>query len=108
MAVLVWYVDPMRLWASLNALKGKVFWASITLGVVGIAVQLAKWQLLLRRFRPATTWAEGFRSLLAGFGLGLLSPGRMGELGRGVVLGGKQATWIGLSVVDRASSATVT
>lgn len=108
MVGLVWYLDPTRLWASLRALDPSDLGIAVALGGLGILVQLVKWQLMLRRFRPAGSWGDAFRSLLAGFGLGLVSPGRLGELGRGVVLPGEQKTWIGLAALDRGSSAAVT
>jgi hypothetical protein len=104
---LVWYLEPLQLWARLQQMEGKVLWAALACGGMGMGVQWIKWQRLLRPFRPQTTWGEGLSSLLVGFGLGLLSPGRVGELGRGVMLGGRQSTWVGLSAVDRACSATL-
>lgn len=98
-------MDPRQLFGRLQQVEMYTLWAALVCGALGIAVQWIKWQCLLVRFRPQTTWGEGLNSLLVGFGLGLLSPGRLGELGRGVMLGGKQSTWIGLSVMDRAGSA---
>ncbi|MBM3279400.1 MAG: flippase-like domain-containing protein [Candidatus Handelsmanbacteria bacterium] len=107
MSGLVWYVEPARLYYHLRALKGGDLGLCLALGGLGLGVQVVKWRSLLRWVRPKTTWWESLQSLLAGFGLGLLSPGRVGELGRGVVLEGDQAAWVGLSVVDRACSAVV-
>lgn len=104
---LAWYVDPLQLFERLQHLDVHTLWAALACGGLGIAIQWVKWQCLLVRFRPQTTWGEGLNSLLVGFGLGLLSPGRLGELGRGVMLGGKQSTWVGLSAVDRTCSAAI-
>lgn len=104
---LAWYVDPLQLFERLQQMEVYTLWAALGCGVLGIAAQWIKWQYLLVHFRPRTTWGEGLNSLLVGFGLGLLSPGRLGELGRGVMLGDKQSTWVGLSVMDRACSAAI-
>lgn len=104
---LAWYVDPLRLFERLRQLDVHTLGAALACAGLGIAVQWVKWQCLLVRFRPQTTWIEGLSSLLVGFGLGLLSPGRLGELGRGVMLGGEQSTWVGLSAVDRTCSAAI-
>ncbi len=107
LAGLAWYLDPAHLVSQLGAMDGGVLWISLVFGALGIAVQLAKWHCLLVYVRPGTSWSEGLRSLLAGFGLGMVSPGRVGELGRGVVFEGDQGTWIGLSAADRACSAAI-
>ncbi len=107
LAGLGYYLDPMRIWERLQEMDSNALWAVLALGALGILVQWIKWYRLLVVFRPETTWGEGLNSLLLGFALGLFSPGRLGELGRGVLLGGKQATWVGLSAVDRLCSAAV-
>lgn len=101
------YLDPVRIWHKLQQLDRSDLWSAAALCSLGILVQWIKWQRLLAFFRPQTTWAEGLNSLLIGFALGLVSPGRLGELGRGILLGGKQSTWVGLSAVDRLCSAAI-
>jgi hypothetical protein len=108
LAGLVWYVEPQRLLQRLQELEPGVLGFALGCGVLGIGIQWIKWQYLLVRFRPLTTWADSLGSLFVGFGLGLVSPGRLGELGRGVALGGEQSAWIGLSIVDRGCSAAIT
>ena len=81
---------------------------AVLLAVVGLVVQWVKWQQLLWFYRPQTTWREGLQSLLVGFAFGLVSPGRLGELGRGIFLGGDHATWVGAAGVDRLCSLGVT
>lgn len=83
--------------------------AAALLGLAGFVVQWVKWQRLLECHRPGTTWGEGLQTLLIGFALGLVSPGRIGELGRGLFLRGRGRTvLVGLAALDRLSSAAVT
>ncbi len=102
--VLWWYLRPGRLWSVL--LQAQPWWvgAGGILGGLGLVVQWLKWQRLLSVVRPGAAWSEGLQSLLLGYGLGLVSPGRIGELGRGLFLGGDRAALVGLAGVDRLSS----
>lgn len=80
----------------------------VALGLVGLAVQWAKWHRLLAAVRPGSGSRESLVSLLGGFGLGALSPGRLGELGRGVFLSDRRALASAGAVADRLSSFFVT
>ena len=102
------YLKPGRLWEVGKQIDSGWMAAAGLLAIVGLAVQWVKWQQLLRFFRPQTTWSEGLQSLLVGFAFGLVSPGRLGELGRGVFLDGDRATWVGVAGVDRLCSQGVT
>lgn len=102
-----WYLRPGRVWNVL--LQAQAMWVALggLMGAAGLGVQWLKWQRLLDIVRPNTTRTEGLESLLIGFGLGLVSPGRVGELGRGLFLGGDRASLVGLAGMDRFSSFVV-
>lgn len=108
LGTLWWYLDPRLIWESLRQMDGRCLLLAAALGGVGLLVQWVKWRQLLVAFRPHTTWGEGLQSLLIGFALGMVSPGRVGELGRGVFLGGQRLFWAGLVAVDRLCSASIT
>ena len=108
LAGLVWYVRPAELASVLGQTDAGLVGAAVGLGLVGLGLQWIKWHALLRWARPHTRWGESLDSLLVGFALGLVSPGRLGELGRGLYLGGERALWAGLAGVDRLVSALVT
>jgi hypothetical protein len=74
----------------------------------GLVVQWLKWRALLLRAAPRLSAREVTASLLAGFGLGLLTPGRLGEVGRGLALPGLGRPATGLALADRALSSAVT
>ncbi|NKB67300.1 MAG: hypothetical protein GKR89_09595 [Candidatus Latescibacteria bacterium] len=107
-ALLIWLVGPQLLVEVLGQTDPALVGAALALGLVGLGVQWLKWHALLRWARPKTRWFESLDSLLVGLALGLVSPGRLGELGRGTFLGGKRARWAGLAGVDRMISALVT
>jgi len=56
--------------------------AAFLLLAPNLYVQTAKWRYLLRLAEPAMSIRSAFRSLLIGYPLGFVTPGRVGELGR--------------------------
>lgn len=103
------FLRPDELWAALQGVDQQTLGFVSLLGGVGIGVQWAKWHYLLARYRPGTTWNEALKSLWVGFGLGLISPGRLGELGRGAFFVGENRLALAfLSGIDRLSSSAVT
>lgn len=65
--------------------------------------------MLLASIRPQTTGSESLISLLVGFSLGMVSPGRIGEVGRGLVLSSdSRAACTGVAAADRLCSAAIT
>lgn len=78
--------------------------AAVGLGVVMLVLRTAKWRWLLVRVQPETSWETAARSLLGGMALGLVTPGRVGEVGRAVFLPpGLRLAAAGLFVIDRAA-----
>ncbi len=103
-----WYLDPVELLAALGQVgRNKVLICGV-IALVGIGVQWMKWQLLLRDQIPQTNGRDALYSLLGGAALGLVTPSRLGELGRGIFLGRSRAKAAWLTVVDKLSSAAVT
>lgn len=108
LVVVVAWVSPGQLAAALSTTDGRWVAAAAALVPVGVALQWARWRALLRSALPQVPEAAVWRSLLAGFGLGLVTPGRLGELGRGIALsGGRRAATV-LAAADRLLSCTVT
>ena len=56
--------------------------AGFGLSVVAIGIKAARWWLMLRQQHLAYSWPKAFRTYLAGLYLGVVTPGRLGELGR--------------------------
>ena len=104
------FVDPHEIWLTLRRTEPLAFGVLFAGAALGMAIQWRKWQRLLEFVRPSATPWEGLSSLLVGFGFGLVTPGRLGELGRGSLLDTDRAASTGAAVVDRLCSfgATVT
>ena len=68
-----------------------------------IILKTVKWFLVLRREVPRVTWSRALKSLLFGFGVGAISPARLGELARVIFFpGDKRYQIAGLVIVDKA------
>ena len=106
---LVWYfVDPAQVWECL--LGADLIWVGggVAFGGLGLLVQWIRWQQLLSVARPGTSLRDGIESLLGGFALGLGSPGRLGEMGRGLFLPGKRLVCSSAAIIERVISWGVT
>ena len=107
--LLFWLVaSPEELSHNLPAADPLLLILAIAGSLAGVAVQWRKWHELLLSIRPSTRAAESLRSLLVGFSLGMVSPGRVGELGRGALFKGRRGEAVALAGIDRALSAGVT
>jgi len=90
---------------------GKAFlstdWVNVTLCIVllipNIYLAFLKWFYLLHKKFPDISAGEVFGSLLFGYTLGLITPGRLGELGRGLFFQQRdKAVITGLNIIDKA------
>ena len=104
----VWYLEPAELFVAAGKVGGDKVLICGAIALVGIGVQWLKWQLLLRNQIPEVNGRDALYSLLGGAALGLVTPSRLGELGRGVFLGRSRTKAALLTAVDKLSSATVT
>ena len=104
----IWYLEPAELLAAAGQVGGDKVLICGAIALMGIGVQWMKWQLLLRDQIPEVDGRDALYSLLGGAALGLVTPNRVGELGRGVFLGRSRTKAALLTVVDKLSSATVT
>ncbi|MFH1571143.1 MAG: lysylphosphatidylglycerol synthase domain-containing protein [Gemmatimonadota bacterium] len=105
----VWFqIDGVAMARSWPPARGLDVAAGAALSLVGLAIQWRKWHRLLVAVRPGSAPGESLRSLLGGFSLGLLSPGRVGELGRGLFLPDRRVPASAAALCDRATSFGVT
>ena len=100
--------SPQELLRTAAGLDLRFAGAALVLLPLGLWLQWWKWRLLLRTAAPEVSDGAALRSLLAGFGLGLVTPGRLGEIGRGLVLPGRRMAATQLTLFDRLASAGVT
>ncbi len=107
-AVTLAWVHPHELLQAVRQVGPFRLANAAALGLTGLALQWWRWYGLLAAAAPAVTLREAWHTLLVGFGLGLVSPGRLGELGRGAFSPPQRRTQLAaLALVDRASSAAV-
>jgi len=73
--------------------------------LLNIYVQYKKWLYILRIYYDDISWLDVFGSILGGFTLGLITPGRLGELGRGLFLRHLDKWHVtGLTLLDKTFS----
>ncbi|MFC1526652.1 lysylphosphatidylglycerol synthase transmembrane domain-containing protein [Candidatus Latescibacterota bacterium] len=108
LAAVTIYLDPEAIWAAWGRASARGLAPGIALGVAGLAVQWIKWHRLVSCVTPSANARTSLLSLLAGFSLGLASPGRLGELGRGLFMGQDRTPATAAAVADRLTSCAVT
>ena len=108
LAFLYWYLEPVGVLAALAKLDRLSMGVGMALAICGLGVQWVKWQWLLRTQLPAVSWSEALYSLLGGAALGLLTPGRLGEVGRGIFFAEQRREITLLAGCDKLSSSLTT
>ncbi len=92
-------------WAALQVASWWSVAACAALLIPNIFLAFLKWHYLLKCRYAGQSLRESFGSLLFGYTLGLITPGRLGELGRGLFFSGKnRVTITGLNVLDKFAS----
>ncbi len=87
LSYLISHLHPQELLATLREVRPVALIAACGLLPLNLGLQFLKWHYLLRcATREAIAPRHSFYSLMAGFPLGLLTPGRWGELGRAFFL----------------------
>ena len=106
--ILVWIAPPADLLAAVAAAQPRWLLSAAALTPMGLVLQWWKWRRLVRVGLPHIGERDILRSLFAGFGLGLLTPGRLGELGRGSLWPGDRLQALTLAAADRLVSSVAT
>ena len=107
-ASLVWWLGLENLYRTAGQLSPVRVGQAACIAVVSLFVQAEKWRVLLVYLIPRVTRKEALASLLAGLGLGLFTPGRAGELGRGLVFSSERGRIALLTAADKGISMAVT
>jgi len=108
MTVLVRRIQPVRIWAALSSAQLGCFAVALALSAPNLFLQFAKWRYLVRLIKPEVSLRELLTSLFAGFTLGLITPGRVGEFGRVVFVKDRPwATLLGLALLDKLYAAAI-
>ena len=82
---LFWLISRIRTSALVDVLRSSN-WNYLILALVllipNILIQVFKWHYLLRMANRSVSFSTAFQSLLVGYPLGFVTPGRLGEIGR--------------------------
>ncbi len=95
--------------SSLKTEFTEISWTPLIIGmfltIPNIYIQHLKWSYLLRIIKPDVSGREIFQSLMCGFAVGLITPGRLGELGRGLFIrSDNRSPMIGMAIIDKLLS----
>lgn len=94
---------------SLQSVSPAAIIFAVLLLLPNLAVQVAKWWYLLRLANRQISARTAWRSLIIGFPLGFVTPGRLGEIGRALYVEEiSQRRTFGLVIVDKVAATLVT
>ncbi|MCR4439386.1 MAG: lysylphosphatidylglycerol synthase transmembrane domain-containing protein [bacterium] len=108
MTVLVRRIQPVRIGQALGNARLGYFGVALALSVLNLYLQFCKWRYLVRLIKPEVSLRELLASLFAGFTLGFITPGRVGEFGRVVFV--KDRPWVtllGFALLDKLYAAAI-
>jgi len=102
LALLVLMVDLESIAAAFRSMRIPYGLTALLLLPVNLYVQCLRWRLMLRIGGQAMPWKDVPRSVLGGLTLSLVTPGRIGELGRSLFLRSSQPVPIaGLVILEK-------
>ncbi|MCK5328813.1 MAG: flippase-like domain-containing protein [Candidatus Latescibacteria bacterium] len=103
LSVLFAKVDVGEMGRAFGGVKWSFLAGALVLVIPNLGLQCVKWRYLVRLVKPEVRIGEIARSVLAGFGLGLITPGRIGEAGKIFYIRDvRRRALAGLAVAERA------
>ncbi|MBX7150324.1 flippase-like domain-containing protein [bacterium] len=91
--------------AEFSEINWNAFGIGLAMTIPNILIQHYKWRYLTHILNPAISNRDIFASLMCGFSIGLVTPGRLGELGKGLFLTSVRRSEItGMSIIDKVFS----
>lgn len=98
-------IEPENLKTAFLTARVEYILLALVLVVPNVLAQFLKWRFVLRLSKPTVTNYEALSSLLAGFALGFVTPGRIGEFGRALFISDcSRAEVVGLAMIDKLFS----
>jgi hypothetical protein len=102
LAMMVFTIRPRPIIDAMLAAQIHLVVAAAVLMPLNILIQERKWAYLVRLARPETTLGETWGSLLGGYAFGIVTPGRIGEYGRSLLIrNADPLKLVGLTVIDK-------
>ena len=103
LSILLSKVDVGEMARAFGWVKWSFLAGALALVIPNLALQCVKWRYLVRLVKPEVRIGEIVRSVLAGLGLGLVTPGRIGETGKIFYIRDvRRRALAGLAVAERA------
>jgi uncharacterized protein (TIRG00374 family) len=107
-SVLIYFIHPSEILIAFKHARPRYFFYAVLLMVPNLLLQQFKWRFILRDLTPKPSFRTTFVSLLGGFFLGASTPGRTGELARGIFIPGHSRVKIAsLTLIDKGFSQLV-
>lgn len=108
LVLLFWQVSWSNVWNAASAINPALLLSVCVLWLPTQYLQFVKWDLMARQAGPAIRRADIHRGYWVGFTLGLITPGRIGQLGRGFALHNcSLSRALGATAVERGYTALV-
>lgn len=102
LGLMFYTIRPEAIWTALQSARYELVAVAVLLMPLNIYLQEYKWRYLVRLVHPQATVGESIGSLLGGMAFGIVTPGRIGEYGRGLFM--KHSTplnLVGLTILDK-------
>lgn len=104
--LLFWQVSWRKVWDVVQSLDGTLLAVTCMLWIPTQALQFVKWNMLAREAGDEISRGDIHRGYWVGFTLGLITPGRVGQLGRALALHNcSLPRAFGLTAVERGYTA---
>ncbi|NQU06385.1 MAG: flippase-like domain-containing protein [Calditrichaeota bacterium] len=101
LGLMYYTIRPGAILSAFRSAEYSLVIAALLLMPLNIWLQEYKWRYLVRLIHPGVTIAESFGSLLGGFAFGIVTPGRLGEYGRGLFVKHNTLNLVGLTIIDK-------
>ncbi len=98
---LILNLNLLEIWKTLAGLNFYFYICGLIFTVFVILIKTAKWKVLISSYKLACPFAEAMKAWLVGFSLGLITPGKLGDLARSYYLKERIGKSLTTVIVDR-------
>lgn len=100
---ILWNMDPGRVWASMQGINPAILFLAVLVTIPVVLLKALKWNILARSCGINQRFSSSVSGWLVGFSIGIITPGRIGDLSRACYLreGAGLGTGLTTVVVDR-------